>query len=299
MDGEKKIGSTSIPALTEETTLHLLKYKVNDPWEDVRIEVEDFMKSDYYSSPSEMKSSHESNQTISLYENNFEYYFELASVHLRMKHILSRSQILGGVLMRTGAKIYADWGAGSGRDCIIASRLGVVAHHVDIGGAGHNFAEFRYKARGLDVKMWNITQEKPDEKFDVISNFDCLEHVPNPAETLADIVEHLKQSGLLLIAVDFFNISFDGNPEGEQKYHLPENSAYGGIWGSILEKVGMKKIYGMQSSFAETANASLVIFIKEKDVSDVKGAIKEETLKLLRKFRGYFDHHISLLENWK
>lgn len=64
---------------------------------------------------------------------------------------------------------------------------------------GRDLAAFT--AKRLGVKVWNepFTEIPGAEKFDVITLFDVIEHVPNPRAVIKAIEEHLHPSGVSLI----------------------------------------------------------------------------------------------------
>ncbi len=192
------------------------------------------------------------------------------------------------------------------------------------------------------MKIHNIENFREKNFFDIATSFDVLEHVPNPVELTSRMINSLKRGGILIMAVDFYNITIEekgpevwkgieagagtkagtgtkagigtkaetGKTAREEQilsqkntftdtdYHLPENFPYGGLLQTSIEKVGMKKIYGLPNPFMETALASLSIYVKDENVpEDITPHLKEQMLKLLRKFKGYFEKQIKLVEN--
>jgi SAM-dependent methyltransferase len=55
----------------------------------------------------------------------------------------------------------------------------------------------------LNIKIWNesLTEIDKREKFDVITLFDVLEHIPNPKGMLLSIKEHLTDKGIAMLFV--------------------------------------------------------------------------------------------------
>ncbi len=137
----KCIIPTTLPP--EEFILKILRWKKDNPYDDIKAEVEDFKK--FMMRESEDKTHSSEDKTFKTTQKEgpeyaLSYYFDLLSNHLRMKHIMERAKLLAGILIRLGGGNFGDWGAGAGRECIIASRLGFKAHHIDIKGEGTKFA---------------------------------------------------------------------------------------------------------------------------------------------------------------
>jgi len=69
--------------------------------------------------------------------------------------------------------------------------------------AGQEFGKdlAKYTAKKLGIKVWDepITAIPESEKFDCITLFDVIEHVPNPGEVIQSISNHLNPGGISLI----------------------------------------------------------------------------------------------------
>jgi len=88
-----------------------------------------------------------------------------------------------------------------------------------------NAVNFSTQHLNLDVKFGNLIQCHFDEnKFDVITLFHVLEHVPNPHEIIQEIKRILKPDGLVVIDVpnadDFRRLLFKENWPQFREHHL-------------------------------------------------------------------------------
>ncbi|MDD5434204.1 MAG: class I SAM-dependent methyltransferase [Nitrospira sp.] len=286
--------SLDLPA--EEEILNLLRYRLKDPLADVESEANDYFASRQLgnSLPTESQFATFQDNPAGFYASSHKFFLDLISTHLNIPHLLRRTCFLVGVARVTGARTYADWGAGAGRDCIAMSRSGLMVTHIDVVGEGTALAQWRYAQRGLRVNIGDAQNLTP-EKYDIISNFDCMEHLKDPIGVLGQILSHLNPGGLLVLAVDFYN--FDLNQPGP---HLPKNFVYGGIIQLVLEAVGMQKVYGHANPWMETANAKMSMWQKTADLEVPENLIttrlRQETCKLFYTFRGFYDGEIVRME---
>jgi len=90
-----------------------------------------------------------------------------------------------------------DVGSGIGQFLKHARRYFEVSG-TEISPTAIEIAKTRY---GIELKQGTIDEVKFDEKFDVVTLFHVLEHVPAPAETLRICRQFLKPDGILVIAV--------------------------------------------------------------------------------------------------
>jgi SAM-dependent methyltransferase len=150
---------------------------------------------------------------------------------------------------------------------------------------------WRYAQRRLQVQIADALNP-PNETFDIISNFDCMEHLEDPIGVLEQILQRLNPGGVLVLAVDFYN--FDLSHPGP---HLPKNFVYGGILQMALETIGLKKMYGQATPWIETATAALTVWQKPDDfnISEtiLTPNLRQLTHKLLSTFRGFYDEEIA------
>ena len=68
-----------------------------------------------------------------------------------------------------------------------------------------------------------------NNKYDAITCFEVLQHVPNPEETIKQFRDHLNGYGLLIITTRFKN---------NYNLALSKNKKYHGAFSNIIEKIG-------------------------------------------------------------
>lgn len=92
-----------------------------------------------------------------------------------------------------------DIGAGVGTLVSVAGNRGFTACGIEVSPWAARFAR---EEKGLDVRTGLLEEAGfPDNHFDVITINHVLEHVPQPAGTIAEIRRILKPDGLLVIGV--------------------------------------------------------------------------------------------------
>jgi len=110
----------------------------------------------------------------------------------RRQQLLDRVKPAGGYLL--------DVGCGAGDFIAFVQAQG----QWRVSGLEPNAAAARAarEGRGLDVKIGHLPDTAlPARSFDVITMWHVLEHVPNPAEVLADVRRLLKPDGVLMVGV--------------------------------------------------------------------------------------------------
>lgn len=87
-----------------------------------------------------------------------------------------------------------DYGMGWGMFCRMA-----IAHGMNASGSELSLSRKRY-VQNQGIKVMDINDAE-DEYFDIINFSDVLEHLPDPALTIAAVVRKMKPGGLLRISV--------------------------------------------------------------------------------------------------
>ncbi len=127
-----------------------------------------------------------------------------------------------------------DFGSGSGEDSIIASLNGMDASAADVEGKTFDFAKWRFKKYGVNVKTISVKDDKPlSEKYDAITCFEVLNHVPNPERVLKHFHDSLKERGLLFITSRF---------KGNYSLSLKKNEKYHEIFDDFVKSKGFELI---------------------------------------------------------
>ncbi len=121
----------------------------------------------------------------------------------KQRFAMERLDIIGRHLHRAskGARLL-DVGCGTGWFLEVARDQGYVVSGIEI---GRELAQYTSQKLGAAVHTVPLTELSPDEKFDVITLFDVLEHVTDPRALLRSIRSHLNPEGIALL----FTPNFD------------------------------------------------------------------------------------------
>ena len=97
-----------------------------------------------------------------------------------------------------------EFGHGIGSSGIVFSKSGFDLTMGDVSPHLAEFVKFRFDLRNLKAKLTNlITDEIPENEFDIIVSFDVIEHIPDPTEELEKLHRALKKGGLLIMNIAF------------------------------------------------------------------------------------------------
>lgn len=129
------------------------------------------------------------------YKTSKRYIFDLTWWHVYQKYKFDVDLVKSIKDDHPNAKKILDFGSGCGQNAIILAEAGYDVTMADYNGYTFDFAKFRSKKRGLNIKCCDI--EKPiDDKFDIILAFNVLEHVPDKEfEKTVYLLKDLKQNG--------------------------------------------------------------------------------------------------------
>lgn len=152
------------------------------------------------------------------YKENKYYIFDLIDWHMKTTRSFDMRLAENIRNKYPNAKTILDFGSGCGQNAIELTKAGYVVSMTDYDGYTSQFARFRVKKRGLDIKFYDI--EKPiDDKFDIILAFDVLEHVPDQEfENTINLLRSLKSDGGRVITL----VSF-GAKNGNHPMHYEES----------------------------------------------------------------------------
>lgn len=156
------------------------------------------------------------------YQQTSNYIFELVEYHSSnfKKRLIQRSI---DMMKQNNCHTIVDYGCGIGQDSIMQNIAGLQATAADLPGKTFDFAKFRFKERGLNIKTIDIIPgEMPlKEKYDAITCFEVLQHLINPERTIEHFHEHLNDSGLLLVTYRFkgnYSLALKANEEYEENF---------------------------------------------------------------------------------
>jgi len=102
---------------------------------------------------------------------------------------------------RPGA--FLDFGAGVATAGLLFDRLGWQVTCADVSAPLLQFAKWRVEDRALPIRVIDLHSERlPEGAFDVICAFNTMAHVRDALQTLKDLRQALRPSGLLIFDVD-------------------------------------------------------------------------------------------------
>jgi SAM-dependent methyltransferase len=166
------------------------------------------------------------------------YIYELMAANYIVQTLYSY-YVLAQKLKSKNITTILDYGAGAGTLSILFKELGYNVIYADLPGKTFNFAKWRFKQRGLDIKMIKIKDRNfiKDIKFDCILCTEVIEHVVNPLKYLKDF-KNVLNKGEILIVSESCEYTDDFSS------HLSENKKYGGKrFIEIMSKLNFKQIY--------------------------------------------------------
>jgi SAM-dependent methyltransferase len=139
------------------------------------------------------------------YVDNELYIFDLMNWHTLLDNY-EPLKYVDALLMaqKSGAITYLDYGAGVGSGAILFAKNGLKSYAADISIPNMEFMRWRFRKRGLDIKIIDLNREKlPAGIFDFATAFDVLEHVPDPVENIREIRDSLAARGRFATHLNF------------------------------------------------------------------------------------------------
>ena len=96
-----------------------------------------------------------------------------------------------------------DFGCGVATACLLFAKMGWRVAAADISTPLLDFAQWRFKQRGLNAKCIDLKMEQlGSEQYDLITAFNTMAHVPDVEETLHMLRTALRTRGKLIFDVD-------------------------------------------------------------------------------------------------
>jgi SAM-dependent methyltransferase len=142
--------------------------------------------------------------------------------------------LLGGIGVLQGKDVL-DYGAGSGKDSIMFSRLDASVTYAEIPSKSVEYTKKRFKIRHLSkVDIKDVRHLDPDRRYDVVNCFDVMQLVYDVEYVLADVIARINEGGHLLFFACFEN-QWDGS-------HLEKNCGYRPYFTEILLSIGLEPV---------------------------------------------------------
>jgi len=168
---------------------------------------------------------------LEYYQSTKQYLYELSHQDAT-KNYQRKFSIVKSLLSINNMEKMLDYGGGIGGLTIFITKSEYRCDYLDVAGSyTFEYAKYRFQKREINCNMipHNVAIEKlPKSNYDLITSFDCLEHVFDLEETIERIAYMLKNNGIFLTSS-----TFRGG-----KIHLLRNNKYSDIktFNSLLSK---------------------------------------------------------------
>jgi len=172
----------------------LQKYKFDDRKKDSITELSDYYKEPFEVIEKRIKEADEKTDKKYLtdnpqddesvrkfYSTTSSYLLQIMRASYEFRHVSKRTNIALSLSLYFNKKSMMDFGAGSGRDCLVFAKKGFEVTHIDCKGCFTDFAQWRYLKRGLNIRIVDPNDLINDNKtYDSIICFDVLQLVVDP-----------------------------------------------------------------------------------------------------------------------
>lgn len=142
-------------------------------------------------------------QLVRFYNESRAELFEQIAWHAS-EPIHHRSLVCADLARSRPGREFLDYGSGIGSNALVFGLAGFRVTLADVADPLRHFARWRLQRRGLDVRSLDLKQERPEpSRFDVITCFDVLEHVPNPLSAVKEMRDALRPGGIYFLYAPF------------------------------------------------------------------------------------------------
>lgn len=139
---------------------------------------------------------------LEFYRTTKSYLFDLTTFNSEYPHTATLEALVEMAKKRGFNKVL-DFGSGIGSVGLFFARNGMEVTLADVSEPLQDYVAWRFKIRGLELKLINLNREKlPEDTFDVVTTFDVLEHLPQPADALRSLAASMKVGGLIALNVE-------------------------------------------------------------------------------------------------
>jgi 2-polyprenyl-3-methyl-5-hydroxy-6-metoxy-1,4-benzoquinol methylase len=179
-------------------------------------------------------------QVIRFYNESRAELFEQIAWHAS-DVIHHRSLVCAELVRHLSGGEFLDFGSGIGSNAIVFGLAGFSVTLADVADPLRNFAKWRCEQRGIRVRGLDLKHERlPVGRFDVITCFDVLEHVPDPVASLRDMRAALKPGGMLFVYAPF-------GPDPERPMHIIHDDTAR----RRIRSLGFERQYDWEAAFPE------------------------------------------------
>ncbi|WP_263649781.1 class I SAM-dependent methyltransferase [Rasiella rasia] len=202
------------------------------------------------------------------------------------KHALKRKVSLINTLSATKSSVL-DVGAGTGDFLAVAKNRGWSVSGVEVNSGA------RDKAAEKGINLVSSLEKVQNKKFDVITLWHVLEHIPNYKETLATLESMLTNSGILIIAVPNFK-SYDARHYKEYwaAYDVPRHLLH--FSRNSLPKL-LESTFALQKIKPMVFDSFYVSLLSEKYKTGKSFSLKAFWIGLLSNIRAWQSKEYSSL----
>jgi 2-polyprenyl-3-methyl-5-hydroxy-6-metoxy-1,4-benzoquinol methylase len=138
-------------------------------------------------------------QVVRFYNESRSELFEQIAWHAT-DTVHHRSPVCAELASSLPGRDFLDYGSGIGSNALVFGLAGFKVTLADVADPLRNFARWRCERRGIPVRTIDLkVQTLEQERYDVITCFDVLEHVSDPLAALARIRNALRPGGILFL----------------------------------------------------------------------------------------------------
>lgn len=142
-------------------------------------------------------------QVVRFYNESKSELFEQIAWHAS-EPIHHRSLICADLVSTLGGREFLDYGSGIGSNALIFGLAGFRVTLADVADPLRNFARWRLERRGIQVRTIDLKHETLESsRYDVITCFDVLEHVPAPLDAVRRMRDALHVGGAFFLYAPF------------------------------------------------------------------------------------------------
>lgn len=130
------------------------------------------------------------------------YLFDLTAFNSEYPHIPTLEALLAMARQRS-LNTVLDFGSGIGSVGLFFATNGMDVTLADVSEPLLDYVAWRFRTRNLPVRLINLNHEElPRNTFDVVTTFDVLEHLAQPADCLRTLAASMKLGGVIALNVE-------------------------------------------------------------------------------------------------
>jgi 2-polyprenyl-3-methyl-5-hydroxy-6-metoxy-1,4-benzoquinol methylase len=142
-------------------------------------------------------------QLVRFYNESRAELFEQIAWHAS-EPIHHRSFVCADLALARSGREFLDYGSGIGSNALVFGLTGFSVTLADIADPLRHFARWRLERRGLRVRTIDLKHEQLERaRYDVITCFDVLEHVPDPLSAVERMRDALRPGGTFFLYAPF------------------------------------------------------------------------------------------------